>query len=92
MRAHKLKVNIPQNHNLEIAVRLPEDFPPGPAEVIVLAGPSSEKSREEAKRDALALVEELRSLRLTEEEEKTLDDFEEFRRNHPVRLVSLDDE
>jgi hypothetical protein len=29
---------------------------------------------------------------LTEEEEKILDDFEEFRRNHPFRLVSLDDE
>ncbi|HKV11655.1 MAG TPA: hypothetical protein VJ725_26150 [Thermoanaerobaculia bacterium] len=91
MRAHKLKVTIPQDHQLEIAVRLPEDFPPGPAEVIVLAGPG-EKSREEVKRDALAVVEEIRSLRLTEEEEKILGDFEEFRKSHPVRLVSLDDE
>ncbi|AUX45059.1 uncharacterized protein SOCE26_065400 [Sorangium cellulosum] len=40
MHAHKLNIIIPADH--EIAIRLPEDFPPGPAEVIVLAtrGPS----------------------------------------------------
>ncbi|MDC0677460.1 hypothetical protein WME95_29230 [Sorangium sp. So ce327] len=35
MRAHKLNIIIPAGH--EIAIRLPDDFPPGPAEVIVLA-------------------------------------------------------
>ena len=35
MHAHKLNIIIPAGH--EIAIRLPDDFPPGPAEVIVLA-------------------------------------------------------
>lgn len=35
MRAHKFKVNVESDHSLSI--RLPDDFPPGPAEVIVLA-------------------------------------------------------
>lgn len=35
MRAHREKVTVPANHRL--AVTLPEDFPAGPAEVIVLA-------------------------------------------------------
>ena len=35
MHAHKLNIMIPANH--EIAIRLPDDFPAGPAEVIVLA-------------------------------------------------------
>lgn len=38
MRAHKLNVTVPADH--EIAIRLPDDFPPGPAEIIVLAAPS----------------------------------------------------
>jgi len=37
MHAHKLNVTIPADH--EIAIRLPDDFPPGPAEIIVLAAP-----------------------------------------------------
>ncbi len=41
MRAHKVKVTIPINH--ELAVRLPDDFPAGPAEVIVLAGSADER-------------------------------------------------
>jgi hypothetical protein len=35
MHAHKLNVTIPAEH--EVAFRLPDDFPAGPAEVIVLA-------------------------------------------------------
>lgn len=34
MHAHKLKVTIQEDHRVE--VRLPDDFPEGPAEVIVL--------------------------------------------------------
>ena len=35
MRTHKIKVTIPPDHQL--AVSLPDDFPEGPAEVIILA-------------------------------------------------------
>ncbi len=35
MHAHKLNVTVPADH--EIAIRLPDDFPAGPAEIIVLA-------------------------------------------------------
>jgi len=35
MRAHKLNVEIAEDH--QVSVRLPEDFPAGPAEIIVLA-------------------------------------------------------
>lgn len=35
MHAHKLKITVPEDRGVEI--RLPEDFPPGPAEVIVLS-------------------------------------------------------
>ncbi|WP_148313825.1 hypothetical protein [Sorangium cellulosum] len=35
MKAHKLDVNVAEDRR--IAFTLPEDFPPGPAEVIVLA-------------------------------------------------------
>jgi hypothetical protein len=41
MRAYKLNVNVAEDHRL--AVELPEDFPPGPAEVIVLAVPREER-------------------------------------------------
>jgi hypothetical protein len=34
MRAHRLNVTIPEDHQLSVG--LPGDFPPGPAEVIVL--------------------------------------------------------
>ncbi|WP_437760511.1 hypothetical protein [Sorangium sp. So ce1389] len=37
MKAHKLDVNVADDRR--IAITLPEDFPPGPAEVIVLAVP-----------------------------------------------------
>jgi hypothetical protein len=35
MHAHKLSVTVPADRWL--AIRLPDDFPPGPAEIIVLA-------------------------------------------------------
>lgn len=35
MHAHKVKVTIPADHH--VTIMLPEDFPAGPAEVIVLA-------------------------------------------------------
>ena len=41
MRTHKIKVTIPADHQL--AVRLPDDFPTGPAEVIILAASSAEQ-------------------------------------------------
>ena len=41
MRAHKLKVNVPPDH--ELAIHLPKDFPSGPAEVIVLADAADRK-------------------------------------------------
>jgi hypothetical protein len=43
--AHKQQVTVPGDHQLEI--RLPEDFPSGPAEIIVL---SSRKKPYEAER------------------------------------------
>ena len=41
MYAYKLNVSVAEDHRL--AVDLPADFPPGPAEVIVLAVPSVER-------------------------------------------------
>ena len=38
MRAHKQNVTVAADH--EIAIRLPDDFPSGPAEIIVLAVPT----------------------------------------------------
>lgn len=53
MQALKLKVVIPEDH--ELVVRIPEDVPAGPAELIVLSGtsapePPSSLSVEEASR------------------------------------------
>lgn len=92
MHAHKLKVTVPKDHRIEL--RLPEDFPAGPAEVIVLAQTSgSEKQRlSSIQEKALANLEELRSVRLTREEEEVLDQFESFRSEHPFNLSSLTDE
>src|SRR5262245_4136581 len=42
-----------------------------------------------AQRQALAALDELRSMKLTKEEEAVLDGFETFRREHPIRLASL---
>ena len=41
MRTHKIKVTIPADHQL--AVRVPDDFPTGPAEVIIHADSSTEQ-------------------------------------------------
>jgi hypothetical protein len=35
MRAHKLKVTLPENH--QVVVRLPDDFPPGEVEITVVS-------------------------------------------------------
>ena len=37
MRAHRIQVTVPQNH--ELAVRLPDDFPSGPAVVVGFSVP-----------------------------------------------------
>lgn len=92
MQAHRLKVTIPEDHQLEIAVRLPENFPSGPAEVIVLSEPPQTTTLEAVRRDRLALIDELRHRERTEEEERVLDEFEDFRRSHPFRLDSLTEE
>ena len=42
MRAHKTQVSIPSDHQL--AVTLPDDFPAGPAEMIILADAGEERS------------------------------------------------
>lgn len=39
MLAHRLKIVIPENH--EITLRLPADLPPGAAEIIVLSDASA---------------------------------------------------
>lgn len=41
MQAHKVRVDVPEDHR--ITVELPEGFPAGPAEVIVLAVPGSRR-------------------------------------------------
>ena len=41
MYTHKIKVIIPSDHQL--ALRLPDDFPAGPAEVIIQADSSAEQ-------------------------------------------------
>lgn len=43
MVAHKIKVDVAVDH--EVAIRLPENFPLGPAEVIVLALPALGQGR-----------------------------------------------
>ncbi len=41
MHAHKIKLTIPSDHQLKFKV--PDDFPPGPAEVIIMADASPGK-------------------------------------------------
>jgi hypothetical protein len=43
MRAHKQNITVAADH--EIAIRLPDDFPSGPAEIIVLATPTGSERR-----------------------------------------------
>jgi hypothetical protein len=40
MHAHKLKVTVPDSH--QVVVRLPDDFPPGEAEVTVVSSVAEE--------------------------------------------------
>jgi hypothetical protein len=55
MQAHRIRTKIPSNR--AVTVQLPEDFPPGEAEVIVLAGAaSSSKSPEDRIRDLAAWI------------------------------------
>ncbi len=89
MHAHRLQVTVPKDHDREISVPLPDDFPSGPAEVIVLAG-SQNASRPPA--PTKAALAELLSFQGTPEEEKILDDFESFQREHPFSLSSLVEE
>ena len=94
MHAHKLQVTIPKDHDREISVHLPDDFPSGPAEVIVLAD-SVNAARDAARQPteaALGALRELLSFQATPEEEKVLDDFEAFQREHPFSLSSLAEE
>jgi hypothetical protein len=90
MHAYKLEVTVPKDHDREISVHLPDDFPSGPAEVIVLAG-SQNVSRNAGRppRSTAAALKELLSFQRTPEEEKVLDDFESFQREHPFSLNSL---
>jgi hypothetical protein len=87
VHAHKSKVTIREDHRVE--VRLPDDFPEGPAEVIILANRSTYPAEQQ---QALAALAELRSVQLTSEEKQILDEFESFRRDNPIRFSSLTDE
>jgi hypothetical protein len=82
-----MKITVPEDHQLEI--RLPRDFPSGPAEIIVLASASDEKTPKRASGELLAALEGLRSMERTEEEERVLEDFDRFRQSHPFDLASL---
>jgi hypothetical protein len=96
VHAHKLKVNVREDHWVE--VRLPDDFPEGPAEVIVLANRSAGEAQRTqgahpaGQLQALAALAELRSVQLTPEEQQILGEFESFQREHPIRFSSLMDE
>ncbi|HSS52805.1 MAG TPA: hypothetical protein VLX28_28005 [Thermoanaerobaculia bacterium] len=90
MHAHKLQVTVPEDHDLEISVHLPDDFPSGPAEVIVLAAPQgASRNAGRSPQSTAAALKELLSFQRTPEEEKILDDFESFQREHPFSLSSL---
>jgi hypothetical protein len=90
MKAHKQSVTVREDHQLEI--HLPDDFPSGPAEVIVLAGSSGLRALNEDQQETLRVVQELRAFKPTPEEERVLDEFEEFQRQHPISFASLSEE
>jgi hypothetical protein len=90
MQAHKQTVTVPEDHQLEI--RLPADFPAGPAEVIVLASPSEAQELDETRQEMLRVVQKLRAFKPTPEEERVVDEFEEFQRQHPINFSSLSEE
>ncbi len=93
LHAHKVKVTIPEDHRVE--VRLPDDFPEGPAEVIFLASrlagaPQPGRGIDPSpKQRTLAALAELHSVPLSAEESEILDGFDAFRREHPIRFASL---
>jgi hypothetical protein len=93
VHAHKLKVTVREDHRVE--VRLPDDFPEGPAEVIVLANRSTGEAQltqgahPAGQQQALMALAELRSAQLTPEEQQVLNGFESFQREHPIRFSSL---
>jgi hypothetical protein len=89
MQAHKQTVTVTDDHQLEI--RLPEDFPSGPAEVIVLASPDAE-ALSRSRQGMMKALQELRDLELTPDEERVLDEFDEFQRQHPINFSSLVEE
>jgi hypothetical protein len=94
VHAHKLKVTVSEDHRVE--VQLPNDFPEGPAEIIVLTnrpeGDASPGSDRSAQQQMLAALAEIRSVQLTPEEKEILDSFETFRQEHPIRFASLKEE
>ncbi len=93
MHAHRLKVTIPEDHRVE--VRLPDDFPQGPAEVIFLTSRLAADAQTKpggdlpAQQRTLAALAELQAVPLSSEEEAILDGFEAFRRGNPIRFASL---
>lgn len=89
MAEHRIRVTILEDHRLEI--RLPDEFPLGPAEVTVLTGDPLESAPVDASVEMLAALEELKSQRLSPEEERILDELESFRSEHPFDLASLID-
>lgn len=90
MKAYKMDVTIPEDHQVEI--RLPEDFPAGPAEIIVLASPSRERMDDQTQENMLRVLRKLRTMKRTPEEERILDEFDEFQRQHPIDFSSLPEE
>jgi hypothetical protein len=90
MKAHKLKVTVPEDHQLEI--RLPEDFPSGPAEIIVLTSSGEEQPLNETQQSMLQSLRELRAFKPTPEEERAVDEFAEFQRQHPISFSCLAEE
>lgn len=93
LHAHKLKVTIPEDHRVE--VRLPDDFPEGPAEVIFLTSRLADAAPGidlQAQQMTLAALAELHSVPLSAEESAILDGFDAFRREHPIRFASLTEE
>jgi hypothetical protein len=88
MAAHRVIVNVLEDHRLEI--RLPDEFPVGPAEVTVLAEAPRAETLSHSASAMLAVLEELKHQSLTPEEERILDDFERFRQEHPFELASLE--
>jgi hypothetical protein len=87
MKAHRMEVTIPEDHQVEL--RLPEDFPAGPAEIIVLADSPDAKASGGAQKQMLQALQKLRTIQWTPEEQQIFEEFDEFRRQHPIDFTSL---